>query len=1120
MAYRKVQISDFFGRYPSIEEPDFNTQIARKLEFSELKTDVREPQPPRGKSYKHQEYVVRYLQWYDRLLLIHDPGTGKSCIITHSAELFKEEYKKDPNDPTKIRKAIILVKGNTLLENIRHEIVCKCTDRVYETELVMRSSDKARKGNITRELSTWYDIKTYHEFAKHVKSLPEDQVEEYMSNVAIYVDEAHNIPTIEETKEDKIARRRKEDKSGTRQAAKKSFKPYDIIYEAFHKGKRNKIVLATATPMSNSPIDLIPLINLILPLDQQMPHYSLEREAAFADLGLEYFKRFFIGRVSYVRAMEISAVPKYVGQRIPSEEKEYSTYIYPCFMSDFQYKAYLAAKEADGKSRQQSFHGEKRQASNFVFPDGSYGAEGFDKYVEEVKGRYQIKKTEDGQELRMAIRKRLKDLSAKYHKILNICKAKFPDANVKLDDSRGVVFVYFADYTHGSGAIMFGLCLQEHGYEEFRETHSIFKSKKMGDSGPCVSESEDQYADRTVRIPKKKRYALLTGKTSPAQIAAILSTVNSYENRYGEYIQVLVGSRAAREGINVLNGVCMIMASCSWHASANWQAQERVFRSSSLQSRIEEKRRLTGREDDTIPIEVYNMVAVHEEDSATIDVQLYAKSEEKDRLIRKVMRYLKQCAIDCYSNYKRNVRASDVDGSSACDYLPCHYSCAGLDTKALEIPDRTTKILYYSDKEIVEIAEKVREVFFLRNAIHIQDLYEYLRDYDRLMVDMALDAMITSNVKVIDSTGYFGYIRESSNGTMYIEKDPFEVRSMPENIVYNSVLIGVHDPRKNTLADYIGNIEAVREAALVESIKAGNVEDQLETLSLVSKIELVEWAILEEVHGRKTPATAAIMDVFAHAIYRMPEPISRLRENVEMLANRGKSRGRKPNPNTEIKIKKIRDTGPTAPEDVGEEVYLHTLAQQSRRENDTSYGETAQYLKAEGPIRILKPSEGVGWRNVNNAEYITYNERIQHTLNEVMRRFDEKAEVYGIMLPPRYRLRIRDQETENKAMSSKDARAINDGRICTTWQKSELVGLLYRLKYPIDVSGVPKNIKRSDMVAYLNKREDLTTKIRDFTDDKLKYYYVVYKDGYTRDQMCKMLLDFFVKKGLLYTGRH
>ena len=394
----------------------------------------------------------------------------------------------------------------------------------------------------------------------------------------------------------------------------------------FIKGKRNKIILATATPMNNLAIDIIPLMNLILPLNPigdeiptnnrgapgQIPRWRKEHDIEFSNQPLSYFEPYFRGRVSYVRALETGAIPQPMGDRpeviIDGQNTQLNTSVWYCPMSTSpisisppvpsQYEIYLRASVQRAGEKQERFYDRQRQVSNFVFPDGSYGNTGFDRYVEQVGNRHQFTNTPEGQKCREEIRNNLENLSAKYAEIVRICQEKFPGTEVVTDDSKGIVFVYFADYVRGSGAIMLGLCLKEHGYEEFMESGNIFTGTQESGNlirsfGPCTSLSRSQ-GERMARISKRRRFAILTSKTPKPQISVILNTLNSYENRYGQYVQILIGSRTAREGININNAVAMVMAAGGWNASSNWQAVERVFRSTSHIARLEEIRQRTG----------------------------------------------------------------------------------------------------------------------------------------------------------------------------------------------------------------------------------------------------------------------------------------------------------------------------------------------------------------------------------------------------------------------------------------------------------------------------------------------------------------------------------------------
>ena len=1196
-----TQISDFFGSYPSIDpwistdQSLFNTFISRKQEFAELRPSLSETPPPRGGSFKHQLMAVRYLTWYDRLLLIHDPGTGKSCIITHSAELFRREYLKNPDDPTKINRAVILLRGpGTPKEVIKNEIACKCTDLIYITEKVRDAKDDTTmKGNLTRELHNWYDLYTYDEFAKIIEKFqrPED-LEDYMSNKIFYVDEAHNVPKLYDIRTAKETRTAKE--IHAKQEGKK--RQYEIIWHAFHSGKRNKIVLATATPMTNSPIDIIPLINLILPIDMQMPRYSLEQDEEFANLPLTFFEPYFRGRVSYIRGLVTGAQEVPIGEN-PEVEGEGKVHVklFYAGMSTFQYKAYHEAIRSDNQAQRLSVFDNPRQSSNFVYPDGSYGKAGFDKYLEKEKDRYLIKNNEDGAQLVQLVRsdQGLALLSAKFSEMVKICveaqanpgssrvwlQTNYPELyrrreelratilgqnadlyaslqqvpliEVTMDDSRGIVFVYFPDYVHGSGAIMFGKCLEAHGYEEFRETASIFTSARGENAplGPCSSYSVSSI-ERNSYIPKRPRYTILSGSdvTPNAQIGNILNTLNSYENRYGEYIHVIIGSRTAREGISINNASRRIMSSSSWQPSANYQANERVFRSTSHIYRIGDKRRVLQMaglpaENIIFNVQTYNMTAIYRGDPnnadealrepnyGTIDAEMFVKAEKKDRSNRKVLRYAKQSSYDCWINYDRNVRpTTDQDGTPICDYMKCAYDCAGIRKDQLLPLDRTTKILYYSESEVAQAIDAVIRLFSRFYSLTLDQIHQAIISVDpamdTLFIDMAIERLIRDNVKISDRMGFPGYLRESSIGVIYLEKDTFETRDQPENTAYSSVLIGTQDPNNNSFEDYAKGVQLASEQEEVERVKlAADSPDfvtKVHNLSVVSQAKLLEEAYYQKYIKRVTSdLIEAISTAFQNSVYVTDEPRDLLRKVAYILEHRGQSRGRKPDPNKQPNFGKLGDFDFPSfdPTDVGEKIYLHTLFNQSSHER-TSYSAVRRYLKADGEIRIMKPSEGIGWRRSNDYEYIVYNNVIQRNITAIRDEF-ERFDIYGIMIPPRNQLHIRDKENEEYSEDPSNGKLIKEGRVCNNWFKPQLVNVLYRLGLRPQYNGEP--FSREAVITYLrtiHQPVPQTYPLEAFDNDKLYHFYVWYADPEnTRDKICEILKKFFSDSGRLFTGR-
>jgi hypothetical protein len=1151
--FNPTQISDFFGEYPDVDDPLFNTYIAKKQEFGGERPSISESLPVRGIGYIHQKFAVKFQTWYDRLLIVAEPGSGKGISMIHAAELFKTEYFKNPDDPTKIRRAIILVRGDPLIENIRNEIVCKATlPGTYDTDFVLRSENETTMtGNLTRELKTWYDIMTYRAFAGIINQFErEEDLENYMSNIAIYVDEAHNVPTIKDIT-DVVQSIHETIEEVDDDEDKESY--YATIFRAFHKGKRNKIVLATATPMNNLAIDIIPLINLILPIDRQIPRWRKEQDNEFANQPLEYFEPFFRGRVSYVRALDTGARPQPRGVQVNG----FNTIISACNMSLFQYEVYLRASVTGVGEREERFYGRTRQVSNFVFPDQSYGVVGFNRHVELIKDRYQFKNTPEGQECKQRVKLNLDLLSAKYHRIVEICKDKWPgDSEVVIDDKKGIIFVYFADYVMGSGAILLGLCLREHGYQEFNETTNIFSNAQSFDNAgiralsPCPSVNNNQ-GKKISRLDKAKRYAVLSSKTPKSHIKPLFNVLNSYENRYGQYIQILIGSRTAREGINVNNGVAMILASSSWTASSNWQAEERIFRSTSHVLRIAEKRgRLLEQglpaDNVTLDIETYNMAAVYDgnpddedprfrdSNSNTIDPKMYIESEQKDRTIRKVMRHLKQSSVDCYINKDRNVRVTDQDRSPACDFMACNYQCTGIREDLLTPMDRTTKVLYYSEDEIESASNAIKRLFSRFYQLKVEQIHRLLNTKDPIFIDMAIERLISNNVRVHNRMGYFGYLRENRSGVIYLEKDQFEISAHPENTVYSSVLIGTQDSRNNSFNDYITGLDVATEKPIIRSLYSTDPNDPnfqtiLESLSLVSKVTLLEHALYSRKSTGETDGAGfynSIISTFNHAIFQVPEPIDLLQKTAKQIANRGKGRrGRKANPNTQPNLKQLGfdenfEFPQFDPNIVSDKVILHTLLNQGGHDR-TSYGVTTRFFKAEGQLRILKMSEGTGWRDVNQYEDLVYNNLIQRSINDIRLYYEQRYSIYGIVLPPSNKLHIRDRESENIIAASRDARSINDGRICTTWLKPDLVDILYRLDLSLQNNTTAPNIPRQTMIDYLrSKGNELSNyNLESFPDKKLISYYQWYQSNSSREDICEYIRQYFERTDRLFTGK-
>jgi hypothetical protein len=181
----------------------------------------------------------------NRRFLINDftvtHNTGKTCMSVGAIE----QIKNDRTSPYK--GALIIMKGKGLIKNFKEELVFKCTDGRYIPEnydsLTMREKDR----RVDKLLSEYYQFETFEIFSKQIESMsPQNIIREY-SNHIIVIDEAHNLRSTEEKSQ------------------------YNNIHRFLHTVLSCKTLLLTGTPMRDSPEEIATLMNLILPMDEQLP---------------------------------------------------------------------------------------------------------------------------------------------------------------------------------------------------------------------------------------------------------------------------------------------------------------------------------------------------------------------------------------------------------------------------------------------------------------------------------------------------------------------------------------------------------------------------------------------------------------------------------------------------------------------------------------------------------------------------------------------------------------------------------------------------------------------------------------------------------------------------------
>jgi len=718
-----MNIADFLPKYPNIQnvssegllnpyDAPFNDVIVSKKEFADLKLHRVETVRGRGDKYNHQKIIARFLASmtpYDQILLFHEMGTGKTC--TSIAAIEELRYDKQSH----ITGSLILAKGKNLLKNFTQELLFTCTDGRYIPENYERLSDLERAHRTSKIISKFYSFFTFETFAKSISKLSDKEIALRYSNNIIVLDEVHNI-------------REKEEKSTTPQIFQRDpLYTYKQLHRFLHAVKECKIILMSGTVMKDDSSEFASIMNLILPLDRQLPvdklfHETYFRNNKFKEEKMAEFSNIIMGRVSYLKAMTSDVRKVFNGRKLGALQH---FLVYPDQMSSFQTKNYIKAYEKDLTER--SIFISSRQAALFVFPDGSYGTEGFNRYVSTLRGRgrgkkktvYTLKQAlvdEIGHGSLDTRFDNLKKFSSKYALTIQTLLKKHTKALV------------YCEYVSGGGAILFSKILELFGFTQAT-------------------------GDETTKSP---RYAILTSQTTNLKrTQLIINKFNSENNIDGEFISVIIGSRIISEGFTLKNIRQEFILTPHWNFSETSQVIARGWRLGSHHGLID-------RGDRDLKVDIYLQVSIPEKSISnnipSIDLEMYETSERKDYLMRQIEYIVKQTAFDCPLTFDRNRVSSEYDNTRDCEYNKCEYKCAGNIVSPL---DTVTYNLYYIATD--NVRKRLTELFKTEKFISISSLFNILTELDRFEIVHAIKTLIDTDVGIYNQFGQLSYLRACDN---------------------------------------------------------------------------------------------------------------------------------------------------------------------------------------------------------------------------------------------------------------------------------------------------------------------------------------------------------------------
>ncbi len=299
--------------YPEISNENFEKILYYKKEFNDniIKPGAKDYDELCKKNRKEfsllpqQKFVKNFLSInspYNGILMFWNVGQGKTCGAVSIAENFAQVLQKSGG------KKIIVLLNEHIQQNFENEIYdpnkdAQCTGDIYSSIAKQKFLTKKQKEiEARRFIRSRYSFMGTLKFANNVKkkikteegkewdgkleSLTDDmksQIKKYYRGMVIIIDEAHHIKS-EGNKEEK------------------TIVP-PILMAVMQFGVDNKLVLMTATIMTNSASEIIYLINLLRLNDKKSPldvNMIFDKHDNLIEGGEQILRDGIKGYVSYI----------------------------------------------------------------------------------------------------------------------------------------------------------------------------------------------------------------------------------------------------------------------------------------------------------------------------------------------------------------------------------------------------------------------------------------------------------------------------------------------------------------------------------------------------------------------------------------------------------------------------------------------------------------------------------------------------------------------------------------------------------------------------------------------------------------------------------------------------
>ncbi len=685
--------------------------------------------------------------------------THNSCTSAHIVENFKDYFNK--------RALIIMQPGlqdnykkelfNIAKYSIENDDMKQCLGNEYLHKIPNRKIyDNDKLNKIANKLiRKKYEFMGYGQLANVVekeieKFCPEgtrpencpkfiESIDKLFSDRVIIIDEVHNMKNSKE-KDSKLSA--------------KVLQSYILKYS-----KNTILVLLSATPMYDSPEEILWIMNTLLLNDKRKPIKSIKLfdnnlniNPDFANILTKWSNNY----VSYMKSSDPKHFPSKLYPTVNNDNsilKKEDIYRFDIYgneikgnqniddlvllkteMSEYQKTIYNILKrqnkkfmeseeikleeEEDNENKKNIFF-DLSQISNVVFSKSIeyneeeiiqnlnqlYSDTGFrNVFTSELTNDHKYKVSYKSNHY-IFDKKNLRDYSPKINKIINY-----------INNSKGIIFVYSRFLN--SGIIPLAIALEHQGYTKYGSNANILKPTK----------------DMNIKS-KNKKYMIISGNNPPVSSNYIkeLEILKSEANSNGDIIKIVLVTTKGIEGLDFKNIREIHIMEPWFNLSRIAQIVGRGIRNNSHITLPEKERNTT----------IYQYVNLIKNDIVeTIDYRWYRRSEIKQKQISKIERIIKESSIDCNlhkdiliqpktdklivssQGIEKMIEIGDRDFSKECDYEECELNCKPtVEIRKYNINNKKF-IKYeteYTKKIIKFYLSKIKKLFF--TIEEIKDFY-------------------------------------------------------------------------------------------------------------------------------------------------------------------------------------------------------------------------------------------------------------------------------------------------------------------------------------------------------------------------------------------------------------